>query len=276
MALVDTHIHVFRQGLPLAPIRRYAPDYDATIDRYTQRMAGHGISHAVIIQPSFLGTDNSFMCAALRRHRSQLRGIAVVDPAISDDELSALEGDGVVGIRLNVDGMSMPDLAHGRWPRLLDGVQRRGWQVEVHCDGRELPRLIAPLVDAGVNVVVDHFGRPDDELGVDDPGFRHLLAQARTSRVWVKLSGAYRNGSDGRGLATAPKAAAMLMESFGRDRLVWGSDWPHTRHESREDISTILREFERWIPDAADRAYIAGPSALALFRFDDGASEAAA
>jgi len=267
MSLVDTHIHVFILGLPLAPVRRYEPDYDATIENYRARMAQHGISHAVLVQPSFLGTDNSFMCQALRRFRNELRGIAVVDPSISEQHLDSLQADGIVGVRLNLDSLPTPEFDRNPWPRFLASIARRGWQVELHREARDLARLVGPLVDAGVNVVVDHFGRPDDDLGVDDPGFRYLLSQGRTRRVWVKVSAPYRNGSQGRGLATATKAIPFLLEHFGRDRLVWGSDWPHTRHESYRSIAAGLSEFESWFPDADDRAYVAGPSALALFKF---------
>jgi len=265
--MVDTHVHVFVRGLPLAPRRRYAPDYDATIDAYRAMMEVHGISHAVLVQPSFLGTDNSFMCSVLRDAPARLRGIAVVEPDIAEEGMSALTADGVVGIRLNLDSLPLPDFGEGPWPELLDSVRRRGWHVEVHREARDLPRLLGPLVDADVDVVVDHFGRPDDDLAADDPGFRYLLTLGASRRVWVKLSAAYRNGSGGRGIGSAPKLAAMLLEQFGRDRLVWGSDWPHTRHESAVDIASTQRGFEAWVPDAADRAYIAGPSALELYRF---------
>lgn len=267
MSLVDTHVHVFVRGLPLAPVRRYVPDYDATIEDYRAQMALHGISHAVLVQPSFLGTDNSFMCDALRRYPAELRGIAVVDPAISEEDLDALERDGVVGIRLNLDSLPIPDFAADPWPRLLASVVRRGWQVEVHREGRDLPQLVAPLVDAGVAVVVDHFGRPDDDLGTDDPGFRYLLTLGRTRRVWVKVSAPYRNGSNGRGLATAVKAIPLLVEHLGLDRLVWGSDWPHTRHESYRSIPTAAAELAAWFPDAKERSRVAAANPLELFKF---------
>jgi predicted TIM-barrel fold metal-dependent hydrolase len=267
MSLVDTHVHVFVRGLPLAPVRRYVPDYDATIDDYRLEMRAQGISHAVMVQPSFLGTDNSFMCDALRRYPNELRGIAVVDPSIPKTGLDKLEADGVVGIRLNLDSLPIPRFSEGPWPELLESVSRRGWQVEVHREARDLADVVAPLIDAQVNVVVDHFGRPDDDLGVDDPGFRYLLSQGKTRRVWIKVSASYRNGSQGRGSATAAKGIPMLLEHFGRDRLVWGSDWPHTRHESSQSIAAGLRELERWFPNADDREQVAGPSALALFRF---------
>lgn len=267
MSLVDTHVHVFVRGLPLALVRRYVPEYDATIDDYEKRMVQHGISHAVLVQPSFLGTDNSFMCDALRRYRSQLRGIAVVDPSISEHDLDKLEADGVVGIRLNLDSLPIPEFEREPWPRLLASIQRRGWQVEVHREARDLKLVVGPLVEAGVNVVVDHFGRADDDLGVDDPGFRYLLSQGPARRVWVKVSAPYRNGSEGRGIATAKKAIPLLVRHLGRDRLVWGSDWPHTRHESYRSIAAGLSELASWFPEPDDRDCVAGQNALALFKF---------
>ncbi|QRG26799.1 amidohydrolase family protein [Halomonas binhaiensis] len=85
---VDTHAHVFRADLPLAPGRRYSPDYDASVDSFLGHLNLHGVSHGVLVQPSFLGTDNSFMVAALRQHPSRLRGIAVVDPEIHRERMS--------------------------------------------------------------------------------------------------------------------------------------------------------------------------------------------
>lgn len=267
MSLVDTHIHVFIRGLKLAPVRRYAPEYDATAQDYQAVMKANGITHAVIVQPSFFGTDNSYMCSVLREHREQFRGIAVVEPTISEEELDALQADGVVGIRLNLDGLPIPAFDQGGWPELLDSLRRRDWQIEVHRVGRDLPQLIDPLLEAGMKLCIDHFGRPDDDLGVDDPGFRHLLTKGASRRVWVKLSGAYRNGTEGRGFASAPKAAALLLEHLGADRLVWGSDWPHTKHESYIDVPMMRRELDGWVPSQADRELVMSRNALELFKF---------
>ena len=62
----------------------------------------------------------------------------------------------------------------------------------MQCDAPELPRIVEPLLEAGVNIVVDHFGRPDPVQGTDDPGFRYLLSVAPTRRVWLKFLGTYR------------------------------------------------------------------------------------
>jgi predicted TIM-barrel fold metal-dependent hydrolase len=263
--LVDTHIHFFRPGLPVAASPRYLPDYAAEPASYLELARIHGITRAVVVQPSFYGSDNSHLCAVLRRHPGLFRGIAVIGPEAGEQEIEQLAADGVVGIRLNLDGRPLPDFARGGWPALLRRLRELQWQVELHRDASDLPRLIPPLVDAGVRVVVDHFGRPDAGSGASDPGFRALLQSARSGQVWVKLSGAYRNGPQGVGRAAA--MAGELLEYFGPQRLVWGSDWPHTRHEAAASMQALLAQLDLWIPDAAARRQILGATALELFRF---------
>ena len=75
---VDSHAHIFRQDLPMVANRRYSPDYDALVEQYLEHLDRFGLSHGVLIQPSFLGTDNHFMVAALQRFPERLRGVAVV------------------------------------------------------------------------------------------------------------------------------------------------------------------------------------------------------
>jgi len=173
-----------------------------------------------------------------------------------------------VGIRLNLEGQPLPRFDQGDWPRLLDAVRRRDWQIEINRAACDLPGLIDPLTDAGINVVIDHFGRPDENLGVDDPGFRHLLKKGNSRRLWVKLSGAYRNGSDGRGFSWAPAAAELLLTHLGPDRLMWGSDWPHTRHESYITVDLMRKAFEKWVPSIADRVLVGKETAYNLFKFN--------
>ncbi len=87
---IDTHAHIFRRDLPLASGRRYSPDYDASVEQFLAQLDRCGLSHGVLIQPRFLGTDNRFMLEALRRYPERLRGVAVVSPDIDDAELDEL------------------------------------------------------------------------------------------------------------------------------------------------------------------------------------------
>lgn len=264
---IDTHAHVFERGLPLANARRYAPGYDAPLSAYLAQLDAHGLSNGVLIQPSFLGTDNSYLLAALKQAPQRLRGVAVIDPTAPETLLAQMGTEGIVGIRLNLIGAPDPQLKSPVWQAALAHLHALDWHVELHVEARRLPTLLPPLLEAQVNVVVDHFGRPDPTLGVDDPGFGVLLAAGRTRRVWVKISGAYRNGDNGRGEAIAVAAMPRLKDSLGLDRLVWGSDWPHTQFESRITYDKMWAFVDVLLPDAADRKQVLVDTPAKLFRF---------
>ncbi|WP_024828550.1 amidohydrolase family protein [Methylobacterium radiotolerans] len=268
VAAVDTHAHVFTRSLTLTGDRRYAPDYDASIADYRAMLDRNGMARGVLIQPSFLGTDNGYMVSALRSAPERLRGIAVLAPEAETAALRDLAGQGVVGLRLNLIGRPDPDFAGAVWRAHLARVADLGWQIEVQAEARRLARLLPPLVEAGVPVVVDHFGRIDPALGIADPGFADLLGFGRGGRVWVKLSGAYRIGSGEAGRQTALQAAERLRGAFGARRLLWGSDWPHTQFETQASPAEARRDLDAWVPDPAERRIVLAETPAELFRFD--------
>jgi len=129
---VDTHAHVFERGLPMPDARRYAPEEDALLGTYLHHLDTHGLAHGVLVQPSFLGTDNSYLLQALRAQPQRLRGVAVVDESTGDEQLQALADAGVVGMRLNLIGLPLPDLNAPGWRRVLEQANTLGWHVELH------------------------------------------------------------------------------------------------------------------------------------------------
>jgi predicted TIM-barrel fold metal-dependent hydrolase len=264
---IDSHAHVFVRGLPLASHRRHAPDYDATLDAYAEHLRANGVSHGVLVQPSFLGTDNSFFLDVLQRYPQRFRGVAVIDPSISDDELRRLAACGVVGMRLNLIGLALPDLRATQWRALFTRINALGWHVEIHRNAVDLPMIVTPLLEQDCMIAIDHFGRPDPEFGARDPGFRYLLTTAKSGRVWVKLSAAYRSVCGENGTSLGATLTSALLDSFGAERLVWGSDWPHTQHQTLIDYDASREALDRWIPDASLRNSVLRDSARALFRF---------
>ncbi|MBT2322098.1 amidohydrolase family protein [Variovorax paradoxus] len=265
ITVIDSHAHVFRRGLPLAPVRRHAPDYDALLPDYLALLDAHAVSHAVLVQPSFLGTDNSFLLDALRACPERLRGVVIIEPSIGVDELTALDRQGVCGVRLNLVGLPIPDFAGAEWQRLFARVRALDWHVELHRESRDLAHAGQPILDAGCKLVVDHFGRPG-AADAGDPGFGWLLQSAASRRVWVKLAAAYRSWPDPRG-SEARKAAQALLQAFGAERLVWGSDWPHTQHQDIVDYASTHAALADWVPDAAARRRILVDTPARLFRF---------
>jgi predicted TIM-barrel fold metal-dependent hydrolase len=262
--VIDTHAHVFHRGLAFDAARRYTPNCDAPLEAYLRQLDENGIANAVLVQPSFLGTDNSYLLDSLKNAGGRLRGIAVVDPTKQAADLAHLQAAGIVGIRLNLVGWPAPDLAAPAWSRFFADVAARGWQIEVQSSARQLVTLAPLLLQTGAHVVLDHYALPDAVLGVGDPAFDAILRLGGSPRLWVKLSAPYRNGVAGERFARA--AYPLLRQAIGLGQLLWGSDWPHTQFETTQDFRKNLTFLSTLVPDPDERAQI-GRNAKALFDF---------
>jgi predicted TIM-barrel fold metal-dependent hydrolase len=170
---------------------------------------------------------------------------------------------------LNLIGHADNPLDHWVSARTLAHVRELAWHVEVHAEAGRLEGIVAPLLDADINVVVDHFGRPDPALGASDAGFRRLLEFGRSERVWVKVSAAYRNWPDHDVVEReAREAFDLLRDAFGLHRLMWGSDWPHTQFEKSEHMSSALDLLHALIPDPEERNVVLTHTPASLYMFD--------
>ncbi len=242
---IDTHAHVFDRELDLTSARRYTPDYDATLAMYLTNLREHGLSHGVLVQPSFLGTDNRYLLSALAQAPQQLRGVAVVERDISRGELQSMATQGVRGIRLNLMGKQLPDFSESAWQVLLGHIVELGWHVELHRQIDDLPGLVRALLPFGCKIVIDHFGRPDARLGVTQAGFIELLDLGATRQLWMKISAIYRlAGSARQNIEFACAALPLLERSLGPQRLLWGSDWPHTQHEQAVGYASVVQQLQ--------------------------------
>jgi predicted TIM-barrel fold metal-dependent hydrolase len=237
---VDCHFHVFAANDGVAGAR-YRPTYDAPLVAWQALATASGIARGVLVQTSFMGTDNRALLQTLAQAPSRLRGIAVLDPASGAAQVDALHAQGVRGLRLNLVGQDHDVSAwvaagHALW----DAMQRLGWHLQVHSDVGLLPGVLRQL-PAGLPLVLDHFARPA-AASAHDATVRAVAARVAQAPVHIKLSAAYRLG----GLDRAVLARLWLAE-LGADRLLWGSDWPCTNHESHADYPALSGALDTWL-----------------------------
>ncbi|MDO7895926.1 amidohydrolase family protein [Pseudomonas citrulli] len=265
---IDSHAHVFSRELELVCARRYTPGYDATLAQYLDHLQAHGLSHGVLVQPSFLGTDNRYLLSALRQAPQRLRGVVVLAQGVRRAELESMARSGVVGVRLNLMGQALPDFRDAAWKGFFAHIAELDWHVELHRHVEDLPGLIRQLLPLGIRLVIDHFGRPDARLGLAQPGFAELMALGTSGQVWMKVSGIYRlAGTDRQNLEFAQAALALLEQRFSAQRLVWGSDWPHTQHEQTVGFDTVIGQLQVLACTAALRHALLVQAPKALFKF---------
>ncbi len=250
--LVDVHAHIFHAAMPLSESAWKHPAGEARRETFLATLDEAGVHFAVLAAASIYEDYNDYMIHATRRHR-RLRTTVIVSPEIGWDALRAMDRDGVVGVRLQFRSLGeLPDLTSFAWRKLFRRVADLGWHVQLHDEGERLGRSIEAIEPHGVNLVIDHFGRPDLSLGVDAPGFTALLRAIGRGRTWVKLSAAFRMAP----LEALRPFAGKLVATAGAERLFWGSDWPFVAHEGSVTYARTIADFHALVPDASLRRAI--------------------
>ena len=157
---VDCHFHVFAENVAVAGAR-YCPSYAAELKDWIVKAQASGVQRGLLVQPSFLGTDNSQMLRALATSGHALRGVAVIDPATPASEVHAMHAQGVRGIRLNLAGINHDVRAWRQADELWLSMKALGWHLELHTDQGALPDVLMqllPAIPATLCLVLDHFG----------------------------------------------------------------------------------------------------------------------
>ncbi|MEO0618661.1 MAG: amidohydrolase family protein [Pseudomonadota bacterium] len=251
---IDGHAHVFEQRLPMVSGRRYTPTRDAGLSEFVDHLTRHGLNGGLLVQPSFLGTDNSYLLAALQAVAEQkrhlcVRGVATLTEHAGRAEIKELSKAGIVGARFNLFGLSDStafDIAP--WKDTLLCVRDAGWHVELHCEGPRIAALLPMLLAHADRIVIDHFGLPDAVEPLDCPGHKAIIA-APAGRVFVKASAPYRVFRAVPSMIAARRCAPIfhsLMDALGPDQLIWGSDWPWTQFEGAHRYETTMHWLDLW------------------------------
>ena len=251
---VDSHFHVFQANVGV-PHSRYVPAYDADISSWQQLAQAEGINGGVLIQPSFLGDDNTQILDAMALAPDLLRGVVVVSPRVSPVLLNDWDARGVRGIRLNFAGVAHDMGAWAHATLLWDTLLALGWHVELHTDQGCLPQVLA-FLPSELPVVIDHMAKPQ-AASMYDETVRLVTRQLHRS-VHIKLSGAYRLGG-----VVARDLAQLWLSELGESALLWGSDWPCTNHESLAHYSQLLHPLADWVGETClDAVLSANPLKL--------------
>jgi predicted TIM-barrel fold metal-dependent hydrolase len=259
----DCHIHIVGpvEDYPLSERRAYTPS-EASIGQYEQVQTVLGTGRVVIVQPSFYGTDNRCTLDSLAHFGLQRsRGIAVVDPSISDAELQRMHDGGMRGVRVNLVTAGGPPIDH--LTRIAARIAPLGWHTQVYVNGAQLPELAPLLRSLPTDVVIDHMGQIPTAWGVDHAAVDTLCALLQNGRTWVKLCG-YRSSSAGYPFADVDPLATRLVNAAS-ERCVWGTDWPHPSFESTmPDDGELLDALMRWAPTSTlqQRILVDNPARL--------------
>lgn len=251
--IVDTHCH--------ASSRWYEP-----IDTLLFNMDRCGVDRAVLVQ--LLGsTDSTDMAEAQRAHPDRFRYVAAIDP-LAPDAIAVIEAaanEGAVGLRMRAAWRSPGDDPLALWRAVASSGLRVSMvgSASSFTDG-ELAEIALACPD--LPIILEHLGglgRPD--VGDRDAALRAVIALSSHPNVMLKLPGLGQvaprlPGIDAAGalpldMKGVEPLLASILDAFGADRLMWGSDFPPVA--SREGYANALG----WTRDLIDRV---SPGAASL------------
>lgn len=264
----DTHVHVFGPAarFPFPANRAYTPA-DAPKEMLFALHAMLGIERCVIVQSSVHGFDNAAAADAIAAKGGKYLGIALAPADTPLPELKMLDAQGFRGVRFNYMkhlGTGAPiDEVIAMTPRLAE----IGWHLQIHMDHTLVESLAPALRRSAVPVVIDHMGRIDAGLGLDQPGFTYLRALLRQPNFWVKVSGSERASRMAAPWPDAVPFARALIAEFG-DRVLWGTDWPHPNVSGGiPDDGALVDLLAEIAPTASARQALLVDNPMRFYRF---------
>jgi 2-pyrone-4,6-dicarboxylate lactonase len=226
---VDAHCHVFGPGsvFPYAPERKYTP-CDASKQQLFALRDFLGVSRNVVVQATCHGSDNSAMLDVLRSADDAARGVATVEPDVSQGELDDMHACGVRGVRFNYVRRLVDPEPDAYYHRIIEKIAPMGWHVVVYFEAADLEERWKFFTSIETPVVVDHMGCPDVTQSVDGPQFgRFVRLMSEHENFWSKVTCPERYSVSGPpGFNDAVPFARAIVEQFS-DRVLWGTDWPH-------------------------------------------------
>jgi 2-pyrone-4,6-dicarboxylate lactonase len=141
--------------------------------------------------------------------------------------------------------------------------------LQIHLDARRIEELAPALKRSPVPVVIDHMGRIDASLGLEQRPFRELLRLVEDPRFWVKVSGSERASRQGAPWRDAIAFARKLVAECG-SRVLWGTDWPHPNLKEVPDDGLLVDLIAEIAPGEAERRALLVENPQRLYRFRGG------
>ena len=202
----------------------------------------HAIDGTVLVQAAPTIEETKFMLSLADRTPFIKGVVGWVDfetPDAADQIAELAAHPALVGLRPMIQDIPDKDwmLREDLGPA-YDALQR----LDLTLDALTLPHHLAnlsALLDRypDMRVVIDHGSKPLIRDGLIDDWARNKTALARNTKAYCKLSGLVTEAQSDWSVEDLRPYVDHLLETFGPDRLIWGSDWP---------VCLLASSYERW------------------------------
>jgi L-fuconolactonase len=269
--IIDCHTHVYGSDdveYPTIANPCRPPVGKGTPAHLRAQLAAAGVSFATAVQVStYYGWDNRFLADTARANVDILVGVCTLNP--DDPESPELlerlvRGSNIRGLR-SIPGVSGRYVDDGV-ERLWATADRLGIPVNLNTN-RQKRAEIETLArrHRSLKVVLDHClylsaGAEGQAVLAD------LLQLSRLPNVYAKLSCVVTGSAESYPFHDMHAPLRRVIAAFGRDRCVWGSDFPCELWCPKATYAEHLRVFTRELGlDAESQRWILGETARRLY-----------
>jgi predicted TIM-barrel fold metal-dependent hydrolase len=259
--IVDTHVHAISGDQRKYPRRANPPEWvtDTPGEMLLSLNREAGIDKTVLVQGyGPYEYDNSYAVDCARTHPDRFTSVVIVDqrrPDASERLNYWVKERGARGLRLATTTEPETFLDDPQTFPVWQTASSLGIPICImtrfHQVGR-LPTVLERFPD--VPVALDHFGAPRLSDGPPYESLQSLFELARFTNVYLKFSTETCYVAR-RGKSNSWEFFDRVLDRFGPNRLMWGSNFPATHDRplkeqlalAREDLSFVPAEQQRWL-----------------------------
>jgi predicted TIM-barrel fold metal-dependent hydrolase len=261
---IDTHVHLASDDLrkyPWAEVRPFATDtYENTAERLLGLMDEAGVEGALVVQPfGVYGYDNAYHADAAAAHPDRFVGVCGLSAALPDAPAllrHLVRERGMGGLRVTSRGDEV-GFDDPRFLELMAEAERLAIPVCVLTSLKRLPSVHALARRyPGLTIALDHLG---GQLADPDEVVEGLRELAAAPNIFLKFSTPL--------LTAGPPHETLLprlIERFGAERLMWGTNYPVTDEGGYASMVEFAREALSSLPETDQYALLSG-TALRLW-----------
>jgi predicted TIM-barrel fold metal-dependent hydrolase len=267
----DSHFHIFGppNRFPYAESRRYTPP-TAPIEHWLSVSAAIGIERGFVVTPSVHDLDPAVTLDAIARAEGRIRGMIRANAGLTSSDIKRLHAGGIRGLRFPFAKVVRRAFDEDEFHANIARIEPANWVVEFQIDGDSLEVHADLIGNVPLPTIIDEFAGIQPKDGLDQPAFRTLLDLLAKPNVYLKLICPDRYLYQGQRYEDVV-AMSRAVIAKAPDRIIWGSDWPHSyvfeanAIPNDGDLIDMLLDFA---PDEKVRNKILVDNPKRLFDFD--------
>ena len=272
--IVDTHVHVISDDLetyPLVPGRRrlgWVDEARFTVEQVLALMDEAGVDRSLLVQPlTAYGYDNRYTALSARRYPDRFVSVPIVDmeaDGVAETLRSLNENEGMTGVRLFGRAGGGEWLDNPKTFPVWELAEELDCPIAVLLGIERAPKLAAMLERfPGVTVALDHLGSVPFDDGPPYETAAPIFDLARFPNLRLKFSPTNEQSAE-RGPGDIKDVLQRIVDRFGVDRLMWGSNFSATYEPPYAELVEMGRESLSFLTPE-ERAKIMGGNALEVW-----------